>query len=317
MDKIKVLLTYILYPMAIGTYFKKALEHRQDVDLRVAGQYTGSWMPWLGTGLNVPQKYAIPPDVPLPFGPEIREYNYEIIKAQLGDWVPDLIIQVDANLHCRYKPSDGMVVTIGTDPHVLNDFYDVPRKYSDKFFNMQKVYSKAGDIYLPYAYSTYDHYPEQMTDETGIEQPKDTDAVMIGMPYTHVPRVQWVEELRRRGVSVIFENGPVFDEARALYNRGLAGLNWSSMDDLNARVFEIPAMKLCPVTNYVPDIDNFFSSGFNYLQFSNLNEAIEQVMWAKNNPDDAHVFAERAYQNVQGQTYDARIEQVLTECGFV
>ena len=319
-SKIKVLLLYIVYPLAMGSYFKKALEHREDVDLKVAGQYTANWMPWLGTGMNVPMKYALPPHIPLEVSPNAREVNYEMVKARLGDWIPDIIINVDANLHWKYKPTDGYVVTIGTDPHVLNDFYDVPRGYSDKFFNMQLCYSKPNDIYLPYAYSAYDHYPmdntyrykNYMSDPTIVE--KDTDAVLIGMPYQK--RVEWINELRNRGISVIFENGPIFDEARTLYNRGRIGLNWSDQNDLNARAFELPAMKLAPVMNLVPDIGRFFEQGVHYAGFTNLSEAVERVVWIKEHPVECSTMAEEAYKNVQGQTYDARIEQIFKECGF-
>lgn len=321
-SKIKILLLYIVYPMAIGSYFKKALEHREDVDLKVTGQYTANWMPWLN-GMTVPMKYAIPPHIPLDVSPNVREVNYEMVQARLGDWKPDIIINIDANLHWRYKPTEGYVVTVGTDPHVLNDFYDVPRKYSDKFYNMQLCYSKENDIYLPYAYSTYDHFP--IVDETykteyyeydviKLAPPKDTDAVLIGMPYEN--RVQWVNELKKYGVSVIFENGPIFAEARTLYNRGRIGLNWSSMDDLNARAFEIPAMKLIPIMNSVPDL-NKFKFYESTLIFSDLDGAIEQVLWAKTHPDNAKILAQEAYDAVQGQTYDARISQILKECGFV
>lgn len=306
MNKIKILLVYIVYPLAMATYFKKALEHRDDVDLRVAGPYTGSWIPWQG-GMNLPEKYAIAPDVPLPFRDGIGEVNYEMIKANLTGWTPDLIINIDAGLHFKSKPRDGMVVTVGTDPHVLNDWYDAPRGYSDKFFNMQKVYSKKGDIYLPYAYSKYDFYPDDTVS-------KDLDAVLIGMPYEQ--RVQWVNELKKHGVKVHMENGPVFDEARALYNRAKIGLNWSSMDDLNCRAFELPAMKLFPIMNSVSDLHNF-KFYEDTLIFGDLSGAVEQVLWAMNNPDRASVLAEEAYRDVQGQDYDARVEQILRDCGFV
>lgn len=304
MDKIKVLLLYIAYPFAIGTYFRRALERRTDVDLKVAGVYTGSWIPWMG-GMELPKKYALPVDIPLPFAPNIGEVNYDLVKAQLGNWKPDIIINVDAGLHWKYKPSEGYVVTVATDPHVLD--YSVPRAYSDKFFNMQKCYSKSGDVYLPYAYDPTVHYRIE-------HEQKDTDAVLGGMPYEN--RVQWVNELRRRGVSVLFENGPVFDEYREMNNRARIGLNWSSMDDLNARAFELPAMGLAPVMNHVPDIDNFMSADYHYLEFSTLPEAVEKVVWLKNHPTECKELAQRAYLNIQGQTYDARIEQIFMECGF-
>jgi hypothetical protein len=303
-SKIKVLLLYIVYPFAIASYFRKALENNPNVDLKITGVYTGSWIPWMN-GMELSKKYAKPIDIPLPFNPSIGEVNYDLVKAQLGNWKPDIIINIDAGLHWKYKPSDGYVVTVATDPHVLN--YDTPRKYSDKFFNMQKVYSQRGDIYLPYAYSQYDHYPVHIAD-------RNVDAVLGGMPYQD--RVDWVNNLRNRGVSVLFENGPVFDEYREMNNRARIGLNWSSMDDLNARAFELPAMGLAPVMNTVSDMHEFMEYNSHYLSFSNQQEAVEQVLWLKNHPTECQELADRAYRNIQGQTYDARIEQIFTESGF-
>jgi len=322
MSKIKVLCLSTWYPLSMSRYFEKAFRHREDLDFKTCGVYTGSWIPWQG-GMNLPEKYAIPPDLALPFRFDTQEINYEMVKAQLGDWVPDLIVNIDAGVHWKYKPSDGLVVTVGTDPHVLNDFYDAPRKYSDKFFSMQKVYAKAGDLWLPYAYSKYDFYPENDWYERDVnggylhhEYIKDIDAAIIGLQYTHVPRVQLVEELRKRGLNVFSENGPVFDEARAIYNRTKIGLNWSTMEDLNCRAFELPAMRILPVMNFVPDMQEF-EFVKNCRLFTDLSSAVEQVLWAIQNPDDAKEQAELAYQKVLPHTYDERVTQLLKETGFV
>lgn len=304
-EKIKVLLHYIVYPMAIATYFRKALEQREDVELKVAGPYTGQFIPWKG-GMQLLPKYDVPPDIPIPFHWNVVEYNYEVVQSQLHGWKPDLILQIDANLHFKYRPNEGYVATVATDPHVLN--YDVPRSYSDKFFNMQLCYSKKGDIYLPYAYSKYDHFPV-------ADVEKDVDATLIGLDYQQ--RIQWVNELRSRGLTVLFENGPVFDEARTMYNRARMGLNWSTLDDLNARAFEIPAMKLTPIMNLVPDIGRFFSQGEDYLGFTTLDEAVERTMWAHEHPVESQAIAEHAYKTVQPHTYDQRVETILQDCGFV
>ena len=302
-SKIKVLLLYIVYPLAMGTYFRRALERRDDIDLKVCGVYTRNWMPWLG-GMSLPEKYAKPIDLPLPFAPNIGEINYDLVKAQLGDWKPDLIINVDAGLHWKYKPMDGMVVTVGTDPHVLNDFYDTPRKYSDFFFNMQYVYSRGADTYLPYAYDPTVHY----FDDKIV---KDTDAVLIGLPYEH--RVQWVAALRAKGVSVLFENGPVFDEYREMNNRARIGLNWSTLDDLNARAYELAAMKLAPVMNIVSDLER---SGIECATFTTLPQAVEAVVFLKENDKARNELAELAYRSVQGETYDKRVQTIITMAGF-
>lgn len=306
MNKIKVLLLYIVYPLAMGTYFKRALERNPNVDLKVTGPYTGTFIPWLN-GVNVPEKYAKVPDLPLPFPPNIQRVNYEFVQAQLGDWKPDIVLCADAGINWASKPQDGIVCTIATDPHVLP--YDHQRRISDKFFNMQKCYSQEGDIYLPYAYDPKTHY---CTGSAG----KDLDAMLVGLQYTHVPRVQWIEELRKHGVSVFTENGPIFDEYRAIANRARIGLNWSTMNDLNARWFEVPAFGLPLVANRVPDAHLFMNEDEDYLAFTTLPEAIDKVLYLKNNPEKAEQIAQNGHKKIQPHTYDARVDQILKECGF-
>jgi hypothetical protein len=303
MNKIKILCLSIWYPLSMSRYFEKAFRHHPNVDFKTTGPYTGSWIPWMG-GMNLPEKYAKPPDVPLPFNGEVGRVSYDLAKAQLGDWKPDIVLSIDAGINWINKPHEGLVTTIATDPHALD--YDHQRRISDKFFNMQASYSKPQDIYLPYAYSKYDCYPDDTVK-------KDADAVLIGMPYEQ--RVQWVEALRRRDVSVIFQNGPVFDEARDLYNRGRIGLNWSSLDDLNCRAFEIPAMKLFPIMNSVSDLHKF-KFYQDTLVFYDIAGAVEKVMWAIEHPENVKLLAKSAYEHVQGETYDSRVDQFLQECGY-
>jgi len=306
--KIRVLFLSIYYPLFMGKYFDRAFRRRDDIDFISCGPYTGSWIPWMG-GMNLPEKYANPPTIPLAFPPNVRTVDYDFVKAQLPKgWIPDLVITCDAGINWTHKPQDGYVSTIGTDPHVL-DYFD-QRAISDKFFNMQLCYKEPSDIYLPYAFDPLVHYETKMIGESL----KDTDAVLIGMPYEN--RIKWVDELRKHGVSVIFENSPVFDEYRELANRARIGLNWSSMNDLNARFFETPAFGLAPVMNRVPDAHLFLEEDKDYLGFSNLEEAVEKVLFLKENPVFAKEMATSAYNHIQGETYDARVDTILKECGF-
>jgi len=235
MDRIKVLLHSIWYPLAIASYWRKALQRNPNIDLVTTGIFTGSWIPWMG-GMNLPEKYAIPPTYPLSFKPGLNlKIDYELIRAQMpNDWHPDLVLTVDGGANWRNKPQEGVVATVVTDGHCVD--YSHARAVSDYFFNMHPRYSVPEDNLLSYAYDPDTHYP--MSD---IE--KDTDAVLVGMPYEQ--RIQWVNRLRAEGVSVIFENGPVFDEYRQLSNRARIGLNWASMDDTNARFFETLAFNIC------------------------------------------------------------------------
>ena len=312
-SKIKILLLSIHYPLAMKSYFERALRRRDDVDLITTGPFTGTFIPWMG-GMTLPEKYSKPPTIPLPFPPNVGTVSYDFVKAQLPkDWIPDLVISCDAGINWTSKPQDGYVVTIGTDPHVLD--YAHARAVSDKFFNMQLCYSQPKDVYLPYAYDPTVHY-HSLPDWKKLDPyaQKDADAVLIGMPYDN--RVKWVDELRKHGVSVIFENSPVFDEYRELANRARIGLNWSSLNDLNARFFETPAFGLAPVMNRVPDAHLFLNEGKDYVGFDTLDEAVEAVLYLKNNPDKVKEMAENSYTHILGETYDKRVTQILEECSF-
>ncbi|MHA2246905.1 MAG: glycosyltransferase family protein [Candidatus Hodarchaeales archaeon] len=310
MGKVNILLLSIHYPFAIKNYFENALRRRPDIDLVTTGPFTGKWIPWMG-GMEVNQKYAISPTYPMPFKPSVGRVNYELVRAQMpSSWKPDLMLTIDAGINWTHRPSEGIIASVFTDGHCLD--YAHARDISDYSFNLHPSYSDTGDAVLHYAYDPGMHYP--MSD---VE--KDADAVLIGMPYPR--RVEWVDTLRAQGISVLFENGPIFDEYRELNNRARIGLNWSSdgAQDMNARVFELMAMRLCPVINRVPDLHLFFEEDRHYLGFSTFDEAVEKVVWAKEHPEEAQMIADMAYQNVtqKNLTYDKLVLDILKECRLV
>jgi hypothetical protein len=309
MNKVKVLMLHIVYPLSISKYWKNALKRNTNIDLIDCGPYTSTWIPWMG-GMNLPVKYAQSPTYPLPIKPGTGlKVAYELVRAQMpNEWHPDLVLTINAGIDWNYKPSEGVVACVGTDGHCLD--YSHARSISNYFFNMHPCYAMPQDKLLSYAFDPGTHY-------TMSDVEKDTDAVLIGMPYEQ--RVQWVKRLRAAGVSVLFENGPVFDEYRELNNRARIGLNWPSMDDTNARAFELMSMRLCPVMKRTPDLARYgFIEGEHYLGFSNLDEAVEKVLWAKNNPEWADVVALSAYNkvNYDNFTYDKLVLDVLKETGL-
>ena len=296
----KVVLSGIFYPMAILRYFEAALRRRPDIELCTVGPYTATWIPW-ANGMQLPQKYAIEPDVSFPSSNGLfPTIPIDFVASKLP-WQPDVWLQIDAGWFMRGKPSVGKNVIVATDPHCLP--YDLQRSLADDFYCMQKFYAKPEDKYLPYAYDPIWHAP----DDT---QPQNFDACLIGMSYPQ--RDQWVGALRQRGINVCYETGPIFDEARALYNQAPIGLNWSSLNDLNARVFELLGMRRLAIVNRVSDLTEFFKPG-TLMAFDTLEEAIEDVIWAKTHPMDAEDIAWAGNEAVQGHTWDARIEQILAD----
>jgi hypothetical protein len=294
-----VVLTGIFYPMAILRYFEAALRRRADVVLYTAGPWTGAWIPW-NAGMHLPARYATAPDLPLPQSAIGLPLPIGFVEAKLP-WQPDLWLQVDAGWRLHGRPRNGKNVVVGTDPHVLN--YDPARQEADVFYCMQACYGRGDDHYLPYAYDPVWHAPE--------DQPRRYDACLLGLHYEQ--RDRWVKTLRERGMNVCYDLGPVFDEARALYNQAPIGLNWSSLNDLNARVFELLGMRRLAVVNRVPDLATFFRDGSDLVVFDTLDEAVEKTLYYHAHPDEAEAIAARGHETVKPHTWDARVAQILRE----
>ena len=119
-SKIKILCLTINYPLAMSSYFISTMRRMPNIDLKVTGPFTGSWIPWMG-GMNLPDKYVKSVEIPLPFPPNIGEVNYELVKAQFPvGWIPDIVLTIDAGIHWKYKPTDGIVCHVATDPHCVS-----------------------------------------------------------------------------------------------------------------------------------------------------------------------------------------------------
>lgn len=317
----KIVLAGLYYPFAMLSYFRRALERRHDVELFTLGAFTGQSIPWNGN-MTIPMKYPNQVDLPLPAN--MNSVAWNMVSSRLP-WEPDLVLNIDAGFHFSTKPSVPYYV-VGTDPHVLSPWYDKVRPIADKFFNMQgEPYIRDGDVWLPYAFDPTVHYPANREkrflsfDEHGNDLweirkvEKEHDCAIVGLHYPQ--RDEWVSRLRGHGIKVNYRIGDIYDEYREENNKAWIGLNWSSLEDVTARVFEIMAMKLVPVLNRLHGLDVLgFEENRHYLGFSNMDEAVEKVLWAKSHPDQAKQIALGAYQFVHNKnmTWDNRVAQILS-----
>ena len=295
----KVALFGIYYPMAILTYFREAFENREDVELWTCGPFTGDFIPWRG-GMRLPQRYVKAPSYSLPQEAANKEVPSALVNNAMP-WTPDLSIIIDAGFHFTDRPKGKIVARVQTDPHCLKDWYKKSKSYLDFDFCMQAVYQENGEHYLPYAYSQYHHYPEKLQ--------KKYDACMIGLQYEQ--RTKLINRLIRRNKKIYYDIGTVFDEYRRVYNASKIGLNWSSLLDLNARCFELLAMRSCAVMNVVPDLPTFFVDGDHYVGFRDEQEAEVKILELLEDDAMRDEIAEAGYRKVQGHTYDARVQQML------
>lgn len=306
----KIAFGCIFYPLMMGRYMLEALLRREDVEVWTYGPFTGNWIPWAG-GMYLKDKYVFKPDYPLPLPQKsLPSVSYGQIEAALP-WEPDLWLEVNAGMQSIGRPGGSVpYAIIGTDPHVLGHVYDALRPNADYFFNMQTPYMKPGDIHLPYGYDPIWHAPSEIS---MIE--REYDAALIGLQYQS--RNALMTMLRSAGLNVFYQLGIVYDEARDIYHRTKVGINWSSLQDTTARVFELMAMGCAPVLNRVPDLMEMFRDGEDFLGFESAAEARAHVLNLVNDPFAAERIAKNAQMAVRPHSWDARMADVLNKVGLI
>lgn len=309
MQKLKVVISGIHFPLSMMSYFIRAFQRRDDIDLWTCGPFTNNWTPW-NYGMYLSPKHIYTPNLPLPMNLIGQKTSSLSVEKALPwkDEIPDLWLQVDADWRFSNKPKAKVVAHVQTDPHVLKPQYDEARKNMDVVFCMQQCYIKEGEKYLPYAYDPIIFYPQ--------EKEKIYDACMIGLMYPQ--RAQLVELIRRMGFKVYTDIGKIFDENRELYNSSRIALSWSSLQDTPARVWEAFGMALPLLCNRTPDLGNFFVENDHYLGFSSLEEAGKQFAKLIADPEKASEMAWNARRKVETMgTWDMRITQILEQCKLI
>ena len=305
MSKLKVAISYLVYPLTMAGYFVRAFERRDDVELWTVGPYTGAYIPWMH-GMFLPSRYVKAPNCPLPSSLANAHPPFASVRKDMP-WTPDLFLMIDAGWHFVDRPDGDVVARIQTDPHVLKDFYKYNRALIDYEFCMQSPYMEEGEYYLPYGYDPTIFYP--------MDLEKEFDACLIGLQYPQ--RTAWVDRLRARNLKVHYSTGAIYDENREIYNKSKLALSWSTLIDLPARVWEGLAMKLPVVTNRVPDLNKFFKEGEHYAGFSTVEEAEKQCLLLLADDEKRDKMAEAGYNAVLPHTWDARVQTILETCGLV
>ena len=306
MEKIRVVLSGLIFPFTIMSYFWRAFERRKDVDLFVTGPFSDDYIPW-NFGMSLPRKYVKQPNYPLPLNAAKSKLPASFVESRLP-WEPDLWIQVDAGWHFLTRPKAKFVGHVQTDPHVIKNLYQTPKSYSDAVWCMQTPYLEKGEIYLPYGWDTEFHRP--------LDIPKVHDACLIGLHYPQ--RDALVNRLRSRGLDVYYSIGGIYDQYQIRYNESKIALSWSSKNDLPARVWESMAMGIPTVTNRVPDLSvNGLQEGKHFLGFDNLDEAEKQVMRLLIDDNLSRDISKEALQWMDGRSWDDRVEQILGDAGLL
>lgn len=169
---------------------------------------------------------------------------------------------------------------------------------------------KPSDHWLPYGYDPVWHAPTAEPWEK-----RKHDVSLLGLHYPQ--RTNLMNTLRDRGHKIYYDIGPCYEDAMDIYHNTRVGVNWSSLQDTTARVFELMAFRIVPVLNRVPDLMDMFEDGRDYLGFDSQTEAVEQVERALADQEFSDIIAHNALEAVRPHTWDARIETILETTGVM
>jgi hypothetical protein len=303
-SKKRVLITGIFFPItACLEYIVRAFKRLPDWEVVTAGSAYGRNIVW-ETVKFLPESYIFDPDIKFPPVGIGVDIPMGMLVPRLGGQQFDLILQVDAGLHFTGKLDGAINATILTDPHVLRDFYDRVNHQYDFVFCTQSNYPTNRDVnemYIPYGYDPEWHQFQP--------REKNYDVVLIGNNYSN--RVDLINNLNALGVRTCFKLGVGKQEIGDLMNESIIGLNWSSMDDLTARVWETMGCGLIPVVNRVTDLRWFFVENEDYLGFSDKAEAIHKITEVLKNPGNYQSLIESYTPKIKHSTWDDRLRVML------
>lgn len=246
----KILLSYIHYPVCSGRYVKDALT-RLGHDVRSVGWSTGDQI-W---GLRVPYHYGHAPD--------------GAIDAVWTDWTPDLVIVMESafKYHHPYYAAVPHVV-YGMDNHVRDYTQDGIAHYFLAHNATSIMDMKASNVtWLPCGYD-----PSFTPSEIPYAD-REFDVTLIGVLYDN--RVELLNAMDKAGLKVQAGTGLVYQDYVNAYHNSRIALNVSANGDLNQRIFECAAMGCVVLSESLVDADNL---KLDWVQtFKDSKDAIKQA----------------------------------------
>lgn len=267
---------------AAAEYLSRAFEQLKDVRVVKVGPTHGNLMPYKTNGLFVPDSYSVIPDIVLPDTfMEVPVKYVENKLMEIGITGVDIWLDVHAGFRLSGKPErlGGIRTLFMTDPHThLGKHYtDVQNEY-DMMFNPQLAYwleiPDTKQKYLPYAADEWYRYDRL---------DKVYDVSLVGNLYKE--RVAYFDEIKRRNRRTYFDVGAGKWDAGKIYNQSIVGFNWSSMNDLVCRVFEVGYSDSVLVTNRVPALAEHFKEGIHFFGFDGFSSAVEVSEFVLKTPE--------------------------------
>ena len=260
------------------------------------GPWSRGKIPW--GDFDYPKKYWLAPDIEMPDTPEVSMADlFDTVKKTTYE--PDVFISASDNYFVTGKCPVKHIL-IGTDPHVID--YEKHLRDVFVYVSMQKFYSQ-GHYWMPYGYDPTIHQDLHL-------KKRDYDVVFCGLQYDH--RKEVLEAVEAKGHRVFNSLGLIYDEYVDIYNRGAIAFNWSSRNDLPARVWEGMAMGRCVVSNIVSDMEEVgMVNGKHYVGFTSKDEAVSLIDFYIGHPEKRMSIAKAGHEWVSEHTYKNHVSQML------
>tara|TARA_R110000744_G_scaffold251492_2_gene367405 strand:- start:1752 stop:2654 length:903 start_codon:yes stop_codon:yes gene_type:complete len=130
-------------------------------------------------------------------------------------------------------------------------------------------------------------------------------------------RVEYLDHVMKAFPNSWLAFNKFFVDAAKIYHNARVGFNISIRDDLNMRFFETLSYGTALVTNTdVVGIDDLgFQEGIHYIGYKGLEEAVERIQWALDNPMERLSIARAGHTLARSShTYKDRIDTLLEVC---
>lgn len=244
----KILLSYVHYPVCSGRYVKDALI-RLGHDVKSCGYSERlPWATWI----------------------EPNHFPDTNLDGVIPNWTPDLILIMES-AWAFHHPYYGEVphVIYGVDNHVR----DYRQAGIAHYFLAHKATSimdmSAQDVtWLPCGYD-----PVAFTPSPIPFAEREFDVTLIGVLYP--ARVELLEAMSKAGLKVQAGTGLLYEDYANAYHNSRIALNVSAKGDLNQRIFETAALGCEVLTHPIEDMAELLGDSVHVFQ--DEKDAIKQA----------------------------------------
>ncbi len=163
----------------------------------------------------------------------------------------------------------------------------------------------ANPILLPHAFEPHAYYPMDLAT-------KRYDVCFVG----HVISSNRVDALDRlfKEFPNFFYGQRLFDEASRKFNESKICFNISMTDDINMRTYEVMGSKAFLLTNWIPNIEDFFEDGKHLVLYRTLDEMVEKAKYYLAHDDEREKIAQAGYEEVMKKhTMVHRVSRIVEE----